>query len=116
MKNLTFGHLQRDGAEVFWKHLPAPRPLRDLKSINPNPGGLVANMTSKTLNCCVKFIIHKKFLKNAWEGRERLNRVSCKEEIFFPTGLIGFPRREIRTATVNIFSSSQFFFILCPNL
>jgi len=27
---------------------------------NPNPGGLVANMTSKAQNCCDKFIIHKK--------------------------------------------------------
>jgi hypothetical protein len=29
--------------------------------VNPNPGGLVAkkNMTSKTQNCSVKFIIHK---------------------------------------------------------
>jgi hypothetical protein len=27
--------------------------------VNPNPGGLVANMTSKTQNCCDKFIIHK---------------------------------------------------------
>ncbi len=32
--------------------------------INPNPGCLVANMTSKTLNCCVKFIIHRKIIEN----------------------------------------------------
>jgi hypothetical protein len=33
--------------------------------LNPNPGGLVANMTSKTQNCCDKFIIHQtKILKN----------------------------------------------------
>ncbi len=31
---------------------------------NPNPGGLVANKTSKTQNCCDKFIIHQKSLKN----------------------------------------------------
>jgi hypothetical protein len=31
-----------------------------LTQINPNAGGLVANMTSETLNCCVKFIIQKK--------------------------------------------------------
>jgi hypothetical protein len=31
-----------------------------LTQIKPNTGGLVANMTSKTLNCCVKFIIQKK--------------------------------------------------------
>jgi hypothetical protein len=30
---------------------------------NPNPGGLVANMTSKILNCFLKFIIHNKKLK-----------------------------------------------------
>jgi hypothetical protein len=32
--------------------------------INPNPCGLVANMTSKTQNCYDKFIIHKKIVKN----------------------------------------------------
>ncbi len=33
--------------------------------INPNPGGLVANMTSKTQNYCAKYIIHtKKIDKN----------------------------------------------------
>ncbi len=31
---------------------------------NYNPGGLVANMTSKKQNCGVKFIIHKKNWKN----------------------------------------------------
>jgi hypothetical protein len=31
-----------------------------LRCLNPNPGGLVAKMTSKTQNCCDKFIIHKK--------------------------------------------------------
>jgi hypothetical protein len=31
--------------------------------VNPNPGGMVANMTSKTQNCCDKFIIHKKLKK-----------------------------------------------------
>jgi hypothetical protein len=31
--------------------------------INPNPCGLVANMTSKTQNCYDKFIIHKKIVK-----------------------------------------------------
>ncbi len=31
--------------------------------INPNPGDLVATLTSKTQNCCVKFIIHPKNLK-----------------------------------------------------
>jgi hypothetical protein len=32
--------------------------------VNPNCGGLVANMTFKTQNCCDKFIIHK--LKNGY--------------------------------------------------
>ncbi len=31
--------------------------------LNPNPGGLVANMTSKPKKCCEKFIIHKSKLK-----------------------------------------------------
>jgi hypothetical protein len=35
------------------------------KFVNPNPGGLVANMTYKTQNCCDKFIIHKKLKKFA---------------------------------------------------
>jgi hypothetical protein len=34
-----------------------------LRWLNPNPGGLVAKVTSKTQNCCDKFIIHKKNLK-----------------------------------------------------
>jgi hypothetical protein len=33
------------------------------ESINPYPGGFVANMTSKTQNCCEKFIIYKKIEK-----------------------------------------------------
>jgi hypothetical protein len=35
--------------------------LNHITYINPNPGGLVANtgMTSKTQNCCDKFIIHQ---------------------------------------------------------
>ncbi len=37
--------------------------LCKLVLINPNPGGLVANVTSKTKNCCDKFIIHKKVNK-----------------------------------------------------
>jgi hypothetical protein len=32
--------------------------------INPNPGGLVANMTSKTLNWCVKVYHSQKIEKN----------------------------------------------------
>ncbi len=35
----------------------------EVGDLNPNPGGLVANMTSKTQNCCDKFIIYKKKLK-----------------------------------------------------
>jgi len=31
--------------------------------INSNPGGFVANMTSKAQNCYDKFIIHKKMEK-----------------------------------------------------
>jgi hypothetical protein len=34
-----------------------------LKQIKPNAGRLVANMTSKTLNCFVEFIIQQKNLK-----------------------------------------------------
>ncbi len=32
-------------------------------SFNPNPDDSVANMTSKTQNCCEKFIIHEKIVK-----------------------------------------------------
>jgi hypothetical protein len=31
---------------------------------NPYPGGLVANVISKTLSCLIKFIVHKKIEQN----------------------------------------------------
>jgi hypothetical protein len=34
--------------------------MSSLQVFNPNPGGLVANMTCKTQNCYDKFTIHKK--------------------------------------------------------
>jgi hypothetical protein len=37
--------------------------LKHLYIIYPNPGGLVANMTTKTQNCYDKFIIHIKIVK-----------------------------------------------------
>ncbi len=51
--------------------------------LNPNPGGLVANMTSKTQNCCDKFIIHQK----SFEKFIILHKVLCLilyEQVFTP--------------------------------
>jgi hypothetical protein len=41
----------------------APTHSEEASTINPNPGGLVANMTSKTQKCYDKFIIHQKNFK-----------------------------------------------------
>jgi hypothetical protein len=59
-----------DGKRVEVKNLSGHDGLigrsTDENSLNPNPGGLVANMTSKTQNCCDKFIIYFKKTEKAF--------------------------------------------------
>ncbi len=54
MQKSNIGHLNK----IFYKMMKYSG--KERVNVNPNPSSLVSNMTSKRLNCCVKFIIHKK--------------------------------------------------------